>query len=242
MRIDMKADIRATRATDGQGVIVAFPFASQTQQRPSIDLLARRVGHRLGCPVETCALTRGQPLLDGALRRLSDRSARSIVVAPATFTLPLSMQRMSPAVARLRVAAPLGGGEAVVQSVADALAAADRPADDAVRVVIAIPASEVAMASLLGPHLPVLAARGWGDGAAVVVPPQPSEAEEALASVIEGHPAIVVALSIAPSPFVGFVGAAAQRVGADAITQTLHSSESLTQLVVTQVNAARRGA
>lgn len=233
--------MRATRATDGQGVIVAFPFASQTQQRPAVDLLARRVGHRLGCPVETCALTRGQPLLDGALRRLTDRSARSIVVSPATFTLPLTMHRAGPHGTQLRLAAPLGGGEAVVQAVADALAAADRPASSSVRVIVAVPSSEASVGARLAEHLPVLVDRGWRDGVTVVVSPNAEEADRSLAAASGGHDSIAVALSIAPSPFVGFVGASAQRIGIDAITQTLHCSESLTQLVVTQINAARRG-
>ena len=225
-------------STDGQGVTLAFPFSSDAQQRPAIDVLARRVGHRLGCPIAVCGIQRGRPLLDGALERLTTRGASNIVLAPLTFSLPVQSVAQ-PEIAA--VAAPLGGGPAVVAAVLESLACAERLPDPEMHVVIVAPASEAAVIPALRDECAQEDGHGWGSLSVVVMASERAPAVAAVQAMRErlGR-VLLVPLSVAPGPYVAHVSSVAQAGGVDHTTQTLHATEALTKLLLCRVCSARR--
>lgn len=225
-------------STDGQGVTLAFPFSSDAQQRPAIDVLARRVGHRLGCPIAVCGIQRGRPLLDGALERLTARGASSIVLAPLTFSLPVA-EVTKPEIAA--VAAPLGGGTSVVSAVLETLAHAERLPNPDTHVVIVVPASEAAIIPTLRQQCASEMDHGWGSLSAVVLA---SDRTSALTTATAmqadlGH-VLLVPLAVAPGPFVTHVNVVALAGGMESTSQTLHSTEALTKLLLSRICHARR--
>ncbi len=225
-------------STDGQGVTLAYPFSSDAQQRPAIDVLARRVGHRLGCPIAVCGIQRGRPLLDGALERLTERGASSIVLAPLTFSLAVQPVGKPEITA---VASPLGGGDEVVRAVLESLACAEREPESHTHVVIVAPASEAGAIPDLRTQCAQERGHGWAAIHATVLA---SDRTAAIASVQAMHAdlgrVLLVPLAVAPGPFVNHVSAVAGASGVDHTTQTLHATESLTKLLLTRVCDARR--
>ena len=81
-------------ATDGQGVVLAVAASADTRQRTTMDLLARRVAHRLGCPVGTAQVQQGSVLLDAAISQLAAKGVRQAVVVPVeAFPVDAARQR-----------------------------------------------------------------------------------------------------------------------------------------------------
>ncbi len=147
-RLSMTRNRPLPMATDGQGVILAVPHSVDPRQRAAIDLLSRRVSHRLGCPTSPGQVQRGTLHVDAPLAELHAKGAREVVVAPLTlsdqtfdYSTPTSR---SLAGARfgsvsLRNAGSLGGVAEVVSAVLESLALSERSPDPHTRVVLLLP-------------------------------------------------------------------------------------------------------
>lgn len=237
-------------ATDGQGVVLAVPYSSDARQRTSAELLARRVAHRLGCPVAVGQIQRGTLIADGSLRLLHDKGARRIVVAPAILVAgeglepgPRTLAQGSALNLTFAVAQPIGGHPDVVSAALELLSRSERTprADTAIR--LALPASDACAAAALELHLGQITAAGWG-AAEVELLHATGEASFPCAgdaAAADGTTRrIVVAVTVLPGPFAARVVRAAETSGDDVIQQTLHASDACTRLIATRVVEARR--
>lgn len=237
-------------ATDGQGVILAVPHSVDARQRTAMDLLTRRVAHRLGCPVATGQVQHGVLHLSAPMTQLHAKGARDVVVVPLTFTAaPVVTDGKSahpsgnghPAGMSLRTAEPLGGEPEVIAAVVEALNQSERPPDRATRVVMLLPYADHPVTPRLRPHVHAIAAAGWRDGMVAVMPTNQADCQ--LNGALDVGPqgrVLLVPLTITPGPFSSRVAECAVRLGTEAANVSLHSCEALTKLICRRVLAARR--
>lgn len=238
-------------ATDGQGVILAVPHSVDARQRAAIDLLSRRVSHRLGCPAAAGQVQRGTLHLDAPLADLHSKGAREIVVVPLTLTR--QRFRLSQPAARssagsrlksmsFRETEPLGGAPEIITTVIESLNHSERPPDPRTRVVLVLPFSERAAAGELEQHLELIAAAGWRDGRVHALPT--SEPDCDLATALDPDDdgtSLLVPLVVAPGPFTDRVAKCAADHGVEMASVSFHASEALTSLIYRRVLNARRG-
>ena len=237
-------------ATDGQGVILATPHSVDARQRTAVDLLTRRVAHRLGCPAATGQVQHGVLHLGAPMSHLHAKGVRDVVVVPLTFIAsPVVPDGTSthpagnghPPGMNVRTAEPLGGEPEVIAAVIEALNQSERPPDPRTRVVMLLPYADHPVTSLLSPHVPAITAAGWRDGRVMVMPTNPADCT--LNGALDVGPqgrVLLVPLTITPGPFSSRVAECAARLGTESANVSLHSCEALTKLICRRVVAARR--
>ncbi|MCB0915958.1 MAG: hypothetical protein H6525_11875 [Actinobacteria bacterium] len=237
-------------ATDGQGVILAVPHSVDARQRAAIDLLSRRVSHRLGCPAAAGQVQRGTLHLDAPLADLHAKGAREIVVVPLTLTRHEFNYSEPPSRSAsgsrrrsmsFRVTEPLGGAPEIITTVIESLNHSERLPDPSTRIVLVLPFAERAAAPELEKHLDLIAAAGWQDGRVHSLPTNGTDCE--LAGVLEpdpGRSSLLVPLVVAPGPFADRVAKCAAEHGVDMANVSFHASEALTALIYRRVLHARR--
>jgi sirohydrochlorin ferrochelatase len=237
-------------ATDGQGVILATPHSVDARQRTALDLLGRRVAHRLGCPVAVGQVQNGVLHLDAPISTLHAKGAREIVVAPLTFApMPMISDRTPPnregarqfAGVSLRTADPLGGEPEVIDAVVEVLSNSERTPNPNTRIVMALPHADHPAVPALSAHVGALARAGWKQGVVVAMPPTDAPADlDGVLSVAPHERVLMVPLTIAPGAFGSRIADFARRSGVESASVSLHSADSLTRLICRRVSAARR--
>ena len=68
------------------GVVLLSHGSADPRARLASDLLARRVGHRLGALVAQATLDLDRPRLDGAINYLASKNIHDLVVVPMLLT------------------------------------------------------------------------------------------------------------------------------------------------------------
>lgn len=237
-------------ATDGQGVILAVPHSVDARQRTAMDLLSRRVAHRLGCPVATGQVQRNTLHIDAPLAHLHAKGAREIVVAPMTFALlpfTVSLPRnLAAGSARypgvsIRTADPIGGVVEVIEATIEVLGHSERTPDPNTRLIMLVPFAEREVVAHLCENTDVVSAAGWRDGH--VAPMSANHGDVNLNGALDvgaDGRVLLVPLTVTPGPFSSRVADVAEVLGVEAAVVSLHSSEVLTKLISRRVIAARR--
>ncbi len=259
---------RLSAATDGQGVILAVAYSSDARQRTSADLLARRVAHRLGCPVAVGQIQRGTLLADGSLRTLHDRGARRVVVAPAVLTAAADLQPGPRTLAHgaalnmtFAMAEPLGGDPLLLSGILELLSRSERSPQPDTPVRIVLPWTDASVAAEVARSTCRITEAGWGPAEVRVLDPSgelrrwdrdcgagaptPSTDPCDLADRGTGRHGrrrkrIVLPLSVLAGPFAARVAHCAEADGDEVIQQTLHATDACTRLIATRVVEARR--
>jgi sirohydrochlorin ferrochelatase len=215
-----------------------------------MDVLTRRVSHRLGCPVAAGQVQHGVLHLDAPLRNLHAKGAREIVAmplrfAPAPMVMDSSIGRRDEAPyatgVAIREAQPLGGHQDVIDAAVEVLSNSERTPSRDTRVVMLVPHSEEPVVRQLAPFVDSIGAAGWRDG--VVLPLPPNDADCGLNGALAVAPhekVLLMPLAVAPGPFSARVAACAEQLGLDYASVSLHSAEALTKLICRRVNEARR--
>ena len=246
-------------ATDGQGVVLAVAASADTRQRTTMDLLARRVAHRLGCPVATAQIQRGSVLIDAALDQLAAKGVRQAVVVPieafpvaitdadSAGRLPTAMRGNNPI--ELRVAPGIGGDPAIIDAVLESLDASERTPSPDVAVLLGVPPVAAPIVRRLAERASSVTSAGWAGVGFVRVGSDVAGFEEELSRVapLNGErTAVLVPLAVNPGPFVGrcedLVTQAVSPYG-DKIAMvgtTLHATPTITRLIKERVVDARR--
>lgn len=230
-------------ASDGNGVVLAYPFVNHAQQHPAINLVARRLGHRLNCPVVVCPSAHGRAILDGALTQLHSRGVRSAVTVPLTFTQGITLTDSTFKQSPLRVftAGPLGVGSETFTAIRETFESAEAHPQPNVMVVLAIAAADAEIAFTLqdfdaNQHLP-----GWAGFTPWIVPTQAAQARAELTEIVsQFSEVLVMPLSLAPGPFVQAVWSTASALDVPCLSSTLHNAPSLTTALYKRVCEARR--
>lgn len=237
-------------ATDGQGVILAVPHSVDPRQRAAIDLLSRRVSHRLGCPTSPGQVQRGTLHVDAPLAELHAKGAREVVVAPLTlsdqtfdYSTPTSRSLAGARLGSvsLRNAESLGGVPEVVSAVLESLALSERSPDPHTRVVLLLPFHDRMAQGELEQHLGQFTTAGWQDARIFSMPPESSKPD--LSPVLNSgfdRGSLLVPLVIAPGPFRDRVAKCAADNGVEAAHTAFHNSTALTGLICRRVLEARR--
>lgn len=246
-------------ATDGQGVVLAVSATADTRQRTTMDLLARRVAHRLGCPVATAQIQHGAILLDAALDQLAPKGVRQAVVVPVE-AFPVMVNGVGPDGripsptrgnyrVELRLAPGIGGDPAMVDAVLETLDASERTPSPDVAVLIGLPPVAASAARPLATRAACVTAAGWAGLGFVSVGADVPEFEAELRRVApldDERTAVLVPLAVNPGPFVSrcedLVTQAASPYGdkIDIVGTTLHATPAVTSLIRQRVLDARR--
>ena len=246
-------------ATDGQGVGLAVAASADTRQRTTMDLLARRVAHRLGCPVATAQVQSGAVLADAALDQLATKGVRqAVIVAVEAFPVRIdgvdSQGRLEPAtrgtkVVELRVAPGIGADPTLVDAVLESLDASERTPSGDVAVLVGVPPVAASVVRQLATRAAAATAAGWAGLGFVRVGADVAdfEAELAQAAPLNGErTAVLVPLAVNPGPFVSRCeDLAAQATSPygdkiDMVGATLHATPTITKLIKQRVVDARR--
>lgn len=246
-------------ATDGQGVVLAVAATADTRQRTTMDLLARRVAHRLGCPVATAQIQRGTVLMDAALDQLAAKGVRQAVIVPVE-AFPVTIESADqdgrlPTASRgnhpieLRVAAGIGGDPAIIDAVLESLEASERTPSSDVAVLVGVPPVALPVVRTLTQRASSAVSAGWAGLGFVRVGADVSDFEAELRRVapLDGErSAVFVPLAVNPGPFVGrcedLVTQANSPYGdkVDIVGATLHATPTITKLIKARVVEARR--
>lgn len=243
-------------ATDGQGVVLAVPQSVDSRQRTALDLLARRVAHRMGRPVAIGHVRQSTLLAGAPLKSLHGRGVREVVVVPLSIGAMRLWSEVdlggpeTAALARsmeLTRSAPLGGDPAIIEGVREMLARSERPADPRTTLELVLSGLDVSAADDLRAPLPSLVEDGWAaarlhvletnGGAAGAADPRGAAG---VASDTGTSRVLVIGLALAPGQFLDRVAQHAHRSGAQMLPATLHSTESLTQAICERITSARR--
>ncbi|MDQ1249993.1 MAG: hypothetical protein QG597_4370 [Actinomycetota bacterium] len=215
-----------------------------------MDLLTRRVAHRLGCPVATGQVQQGVLHLDAPLRQLHAKGAREVVIAPLMLTAaPISLgsrpgRGEGPAhlsEVSLRQAEPLGGAPELIHAAMEALNNSERTPSTDTRIVLLVPHLDHPVLPGLSTHIGAVAAAGWRDGVVTTLPPNNAKCGLNGALDVGAHERVLlVPLTVAPGPFSSRVAECADLLGVESANVSLHSAEALTRLICQRVNTARR--
>jgi sirohydrochlorin ferrochelatase len=246
-------------ATDGQGVLLAVNQSSDTRQRTTMDVLSRRVSHRLGCPVSVVQVQRGVPLMNAPLEQLVQQGVRNAVMVPVDpYQSPITSfdadgnrleARVGGVTVNVRLAEGLGADPALVDAVLESLILSEREPDPKTAVLLSVPAPMNGIARRLIVKDSAVRAAGWAGLGFVDVPATVSESSATLPlRLSEPIPprALIVPLAVNPGPFVNrceHLAATARNPFADGVEfapLTLHATAVLGQLIRERIHRARR--
>lgn len=155
------------------GVVLLSHGSADPRARLACDLLARRVGHRLGAFVAQATLDLDRPRLDGAINYLASKHIHDLVVVPmllttayhATQDVPafaLATQKAYPQ-ARVTMASPIGADPHLLRGMDTVLKAAGHRPNPETAVVLASAGSSFAPARARHAALAMQwRSHGWG--------------------------------------------------------------------------------
>lgn len=233
------------------GVVLLSHGSADPRARLACDLLARRVGHRLGAFVAQATLDQERPRLDGAVNYLAGKGVHDLVVVPMMLTTAYHATEDVPVFAaaaqaaypgtRVAMATPVGADPHLLKGLDAILKAAGHRPNPDTAVVLASAGSSFASARSRHAALALeWRTHGWGASAvAFASGPGPRIPDAVTALRADGFEQICVApFLIAPGMMTQRVAAAARDAGAVAVTGTLHSTDAAMDVVLRRVRAA----
>lgn len=233
------------------GVVLLSHGSADPRARLACDLLARRVGHRLGAFVAQATLDLDRPRLDGAINYLASKRIHDLVVVPMLLTTAFHATQDVPAFAqatqnaypqaRITMAAPLGADPHLLKGLDAVLKAAGHRPNPQTAVVLASAGSSFAPARSRHASLAMQwRSHGWGASAVAFASGPGPTVTEAIADLRQsGYEQVCVApFLIAPGVLSQRVAAAARDAGAEAVTGTLHSTDAAMDVVLRRVRTA----
>lgn len=233
------------------GVVLLSHGSADPRARLACDLLARRVGHRLGAFVAQATLDHDRPRLDGAINYLATKNIRDLVVVPMLLTTAYHATQDVPAFARgtqeaypqarVTVSTPLGADPHLLKGLDAVLKAAGHRPNPRTAVVLASAGSSYAAARSRHAALALeWRTHGWGASAIAFASGPGPHVEDAVAELRQtGYDEICVApFLIAPGVLSQRIAAAARDCGAQAVTGTLHSTDAAMEVVLRRVRSA----
>lgn len=233
------------------GVVLLSHSSPDPRARMACDLLARRVGHRLGAHVAQATLDLNRPRLDGAVAYLQSKGISDLVVVPMLLTASYQANQEPPAFAReaqsaypnvrITTAAPVGADPYLLRGLDAVLKAAGHRPNQSTAVVLASAGSSYAAARTRHASL-ALAWRthGWGASAIAFASGEGPSIGEAVSDLRQqGFEQIcVVPLLLAPGAVSQRITEAARAAGAVSVSGTLHSTDAAMEVVLRRVRAA----
>lgn len=233
------------------GVVLLSHGSADPRARLACDLLARRVGHRLGAFVAQATLDLDRPRLDGAINYLASKGIRDLVVVPMLLTTAYHATQDVPAFAqsaqaqypqaRVTISAPLGADPHLLRGLDAVLKAAGHRPNPQTAVVLASAGSSFAAARSRHAALALeWRTHGWGASAIAFASGPGPRVPDAVAEVrAAGFEDVCVApFLIAPGVLSQRIAAAAREAGAHGVTGTLHSTDAAMEVVLRRVRAA----
>lgn len=246
-------------ATDGQGVLLAVNQSSDTRQRTTMDVLSRRVAHRLGCPVSVVQVQRGVPLMQAPLEQLAAKGVHNTVMVPVDpyqtrieSLNPESGQldaKVNSSTVNVRLADGIGADPQLIDALLEALQAAERSPDPDTALVVGVPQTHNGMIRRLSTKSDAVRAAGWGGLGFVEIPVQDGQSDQPpSARMAPPLPpsALFVPLAVNPGPFVTRCENIAPNLKAYFSAEvafaptTLHATTTLGQMIRDRVQQARR--
>ena len=233
------------------GVVLLSHGSADPRSRLACDLLARRVGHRLGAFVAQATLDHDRPRLDGAINYLATKHIRDLIVVPMLLTTAYHATQDVPAFAkatqeaypqaRVTIAAPMGADPHLLRGLDAVLKAAGHRPDPQTAVVLASAGSSYSAARSRHAALALeWRTHGWGASAvAFASGPGPTVGEAVAEMRSAGYDTVCVApFLLAPGVLSQRIAAAAREVAAHAVTGTLHSTDAAMDVVLRRVRSA----
>lgn len=233
------------------GVVLLSHGSADPRARLACDLLARRVGHRLGAFVAQASLDLDRPRLDGAINYLATKNIHDLVVVPMLLTTAYHATHDVPAFARstqstypqarVTMAAPLGADPHLLKGLDSSLKAAGHRPNPQTAVVLASAGSSFTAARTRHAALALeWRTHGWGASAVAFASGHGPGVRNAVVELQSlGFDEICVTpFLIAPGVLSQRIAAAARESGAHAITGTLHSTDAAMEVVLRRVRAA----
>lgn len=233
------------------GVVLLSHGSADPRARLACDLLARRVGHRLGAFVAQATLDHDRPRLDGAIAYLASKNIHDLVVVPMLLTTAYHATQDVPAFAqatqraypqaRVTMATPLGADPHLLRGLDAVLKAAGHRPNPQTAVVLASAGSSYAPARARHAALAMQwRSHGWAASTvAFASGPGPTVGEAVAELHAAGHDEVCVApFLIAPGVLSQRIAAGARDAGAVAVTGTLHSTDAAMEVVLRRVRTA----
>lgn len=233
------------------GVVLLSHGSADPRARLACDLLARRVGHRLGAFVAQATLDLDRPRLDGAINYLASKGIHDLVVVPmllttayhATQDVPMfaAATQASHPRARIAMAAPMGADPYLLKGLDSVLKSAGFRPDPGTAVVLASAGSSFAAARSRHAALALeWRTHGWGASAVAFASGPGPRVEQAVGELRDaGYDEICVSpFLIAPGVMSQRIATSARASGAHAVTGTLHGTDAAMEVVLRRVRAA----
>lgn len=233
------------------GVVLLSHSSSDPRSRLACDLLARRVGHRLGARVAQATLDLNRPRLDGAVAYMQSNGINDLIVVPMLLTTAYHSTPESAAIAqsamstyqntRITMAVPMGADPFLLRGLDAILKSAGHRPNPETAVVLASPGSS--FAAVRSRHAALALewrSHGWGGSAVAFASGQGPTVQDAVAQLQgDGFERICVSpFLLAPGAMSARIASAAREAGAEAITGTLHSTDAAMDVVLRRVRAA----
>lgn len=233
------------------GVVLLSHGSADPRARLACDLLARRVGHRLGAFVAQATLDLDRPRLDGAINYLSAKGIHDLVVVPMLLTTAYHATQDVPVFAadtrgahpqtRVTMAVPMGADPLLLKGLdANLKAAGHRPSQDTAVVLASAGSSYAAARSRHAALALEWRTHGWGASAIAFASGPGPRVGEAVAELRESgwQDICVCPFLLAPGAMSQRIAAAARESGARAVTGTLHSTDAAMEVVLRRVGSA----
>ncbi|MEZ5185566.1 MAG: CbiX/SirB N-terminal domain-containing protein [Candidatus Nanopelagicales bacterium] len=233
------------------GVVLLSHGSPDPRARLACDLLARRVGHRLGAFVAQATLDLDRPRLDGAINYLHSKGIQDLVVVPmllttayhATADVPMfaAETQASHPEARITMATPMGADPHLLHGLDAILKTAGHRRHPNTAVVLASAGSSYAAARSRHAALALeWRTHGWGASAVAFASGPGPRVGTAVADLrASGYEDVCVSpFLIAPGVMSQRIAGAARAAGAHAVTGTLHSTDAAMDVVLRRVRAA----
>lgn len=246
-------------ATDGQGVLLAVNQSSDTRQRTTMDVLSRRVAHRLGCPVSVVHVQRGVPLMQAPLEQLAAKGVRTAVMVPVdpyqsridSFDPETGRRdvKVNGATVNVRLADGVGADPLLIDALLEALIVSERDSDPDTALIVGVPQTHNAILRRLSAKSEAVRAGGWGGLGFVEIPVQDGLSDQPppvrMAPPLPAN-ALFAPLAVNPGPFVARCESIAPNLktyfgsGVEFAPATLHATTTLGQMIRDRVQRARR--
>lgn len=233
------------------GLVLLSHGSADPRARLACDLLARRVGHRLGAFVAQATLDLDRPRLDGAIAYLQSKEIRDLVVVPMLLTTAYHATGDVPMFAaataashpntHITMANPIGADPHLLKGLDAVLKAAGHRPDPATAVVLASAGSSYAAARSRHAALALeWRTHGWGASAVAFASGPGPRVEDAVADLrSSGYENICVSpFLIAPGVMSQRIATSARRARAHAVSGTLHSTDAAMDVVLRRVRSA----
>lgn len=233
------------------GVVLLSHGSADPRARLACDLLARRVGHRLGAFVAQATLDLDRPRLDGAINYLSTKGIHDLVVVPMLLTTAYHATADVPVFAadvrgahphtRITMAAPMGADPHLLKGLdANLKTAGHRPSQDKAVVLASAGSSYAAARSRHAALALEWRTHGWG-ASAIAFASGPGPRVGATVGELRDagwEDICVCPFLLAPGVMSQRIATSAREAGAQVITSTLHSTDAAMDVVLRRVRAA----